>query len=228
MRTDGDGRGRSRVIRLGIAEDQTLVRESLAIVLGLEPDFRVEWTAENGSQALRRLESSPVDVVLTDLRMPELDGVQFIRRGKALGLDCVYIVLTTFHQDEWLVEALVAGAAACFLKEIPPCLLSTAIRQMVAGQFDRETWSPDWRRYAPVVQFQARVDHPQAHGQEILTPRELELLRRLAAGETNAEISSALHLSEGTVKNYVSAIYAKLGVRHRAEAIVVARQRGLA
>jgi len=216
-------------IRVGIAEDQALVRESLAIVLNLEADLQVQWTAASGVDALRQMEQSPVDVVLTDLRMPLMDGVATTKQLKQLRPGVQVIVLTTFHHDEWLLDALKAGAAACLLKDVPPSLLADAIRliRIGAGTWEPSAWSPDWRLYAPDIQFQARAVGRDEHGFDTLTARDVELLRMICSGDSNGEMAHKLHLSEGTIKNYVSALYAKLGVRHRHEAIRIARERGI-
>jgi two-component system, NarL family, response regulator DesR len=216
------------MIKIGIAEDQALVRESLAIVLGLEADVTVCWTAATGTEAVRHAEDTNADVILMDLRMPDMDGVTAIRRITALETGAAILVLTTIQHEEWLIDALQAGAVACFLKEIPPRLLMDAIRRIRENQWEPSLWSEDWRLFAPVIQFQARVgSRVSLSGADTLSARELELLRRICAGDTNGEIALALHLTEGTVKNYVSTLYAKLSVRHRAEAIRVARERGL-
>ncbi|QHT59806.1 response regulator transcription factor [Paenibacillus lycopersici] len=216
------------MIRIGIAEDQTLIRESLAIVLGLEIDIEVSWTAATGAEAVSRMASEPADVVLMDLRMPGLDGASAMRRIRSQTPEARFIVLTTFRHDEWLMEAIDAGAAACLLKEVPPELLIEAVRGVVRGDWDPERWTPDWRKYAPELQFRMRLSSPSiAGGPDALSSRELSILGKLCAGATNKEISADLHLTEGTVKNYVSALYAKLGVRHRAEAVKIARERAL-
>jgi two-component system, NarL family, response regulator DesR len=217
------------MIRIGIAEDQALVRESLAIVLGLEPDLRVCWTATNGAEAVECALQTEVDMILMDLRMPGMDGVAAMKHIRQGNPAPYMVVLTTFHHDEWIVDALQAGADACFLKEIPPKLLVEAIRRIYSGQWTPSEWADDWRLYAPEIQFQSRVGHvaPGGLGQETLTTREIEVLRKLCDGLTNAEIAATMYLSEGTVKNYVSTLYDKLGVRHRAGAIRMARERGL-
>jgi DNA-binding NarL/FixJ family response regulator len=216
-------------MRIGIAEDQALVRESLALVLNLEPDITVAWTASTGLEAVQLASATPVDLILMDLRLPELDGVSAIRRIRSERGSVSVIVLTTFHHDEWLLDAMNAGATACFLKEVPPKLLIDAMRRVQSGNWRNPAdWSEKWRLYAPEIQFQIRFNSQSEHSDsELLTPRELDILRQIAQGATNTEIAKVLYLSEGTVKNYVSTLYAKLGVRHRAEAIRVARERGI-
>ncbi|WP_336790898.1 response regulator transcription factor [Paenibacillus sp. MMO-177] len=216
------------MIRIGIAEDQALIRESLAIVMGLEADLKVVWTASNGFEAVALMEQDPADVVLMDLRMPELDGSSAIRRIRARQSLALVIVLTTFQHEEWLMDAIDAGAGLCLLKEVPPDLLVGAIRRLVRGDWDPARWTADWRKYAPEIQFRMRLSIPFQTGKtDALTSRELAILCKLCEGATNKEIAAGLHLAEGTVKNYVSEIYAKLGVRHRAEAVRVARERAL-
>lgn len=214
------------MIRIGIAEDQALIRESLAIVLNLQEDVRVLWTATNGSEAVKAVGEEQVDVILMDLRMPGMDGISAMRTIRTVQADVKMIVLTTFHHDEWMIDALNAGAVACFLKEIPPQLLMDAIRRLLTGSWDPGEWTPEWRKYAPEIQFQVHglvVDSTT----QTLTVREVEVLRAMCRGRTNTEIATTMYLTEGTVKNYVSGIYQKLGVRHRTEAIHLARKRGL-
>lgn len=211
------------MITVGIAEDQALVRESLAIVLNLERDLEVQWTACTGREAVDHLRHTPVDVILVDLRMPELDGVSAIRQIMAHLNTTKVIVLTTFHQDEWLMDALQAGAAACFLKEVPPETLVEGIRRIHAGTWSADAMNGNWQRYVPAIQFRL----PVSETKQAFTERELAVLSRLCQGETNTEIAHSLHLSEGTIKNYVSQVYAKLNVRHRAEAMTEARRLGI-
>ncbi|WP_256760419.1 response regulator transcription factor [Cohnella sp. WQ 127256] len=214
------------MIQIGIAEDQALIRESLAIVLALESDFEISWTAETGVEAMVLTEQVAPDIILMDLRMPEMDGATAIRRIRRMKLKSQMIVLTTFHHEEWLMDAIDAGAVACFMKEIPPDLLITAIRAIYHNNWDPDLWTKDWRRYAPEIQFRAHLGTNQTKdNQENLTSRDIDIWRKLCSGATNKEIAADLHLSEGTVKNYVSILYAKLGVRHRAEVVNLARDR---
>jgi two-component system, NarL family, response regulator DesR len=219
------------MINIGIAEDQGLVRESLSIVLGLEKDMKVSWEAATGLQAVNAMKGKLVDIVLMDLRMPELDGVAATKQIVSELPTAKVIILTTFDHDEWILDAIHMGATVCFLKEIPPKLLIKAIRLIQHNQFSPEQWSPEWRRYAPEIQFKAKVRRITTLsaniGGEILTPKELDILKRIGTGESNSEIAHALFLSEGTVKNYVSALYNKVGVKNRHEAIRLARKIGI-
>lgn len=223
------------MIKIGIAEDQALVRESLAIVLGLEQDMEVIWETANGMQAVKAMNEYKADVVLMDLRMPELDGVAATKQVTSFSSDTKIVILTTFDHDEWILDAIHAGASFCFLKEIPPKLLIEAIRRIHHQQFNPDNWSAEWRRYAPEIQFKAKVGRLSGNvstesatiGNEILTQRELEILKRIGNGQSNPEIASSLFLSEGTVKNYVSSLYSKIGVKNRNEAIMLARRLGI-
>jgi two-component system, NarL family, response regulator DesR len=220
------------MIEIGIAEDQALVRESLSIVLGLQHDLKVAWEAATGLQAVRAMKECAADIVLMDLRMPELDGVAATKQISVLSPKTKVIILTTFDHDEWILDAIQAGASFCFLKEIPPKLLIEAVRLIYQNQFHPDEWSTEWRRYAPEIQFQAKVGRyfqtqTATIGNEVLTQRELELLKRIGDGQSNSEIAKAMFLTEGTVKNYVSSLYNKIGVKNRNEAIRLARKIGI-
>lgn len=211
------------MVTIGVAEDQALVRESLAIVLNLEADLKVIWTAGNGREAVDHAKQTPANVILMDLRMPELDGVSATREILMRQSSTKVIVLTTFHHDEWLIEALGAGATACFLKEIPPQMLISGLRMVDSGTWETKSLNNDWRQYVPDIQFPLSEDARRT----LLSAREIAVLRRICHGETNSEIADAMHLSHGTVKNYVSNLYAKLNARHRAEAVATAHRLGI-
>ncbi|GGL61881.1 response regulator transcription factor [Sporolactobacillus putidus] len=222
------------MIRIGIAEDQALIRESLSVVLNLQQDFDVIWTAETGIQAVNASKKCPTNIVLMDLRMPECDGVTATRHIKCLSPQTKVIILTIFDHDEWIIDSIKAGATVCFLKDIPPKQLMDAIREVDADTFYPEKWSHEWRKYAPEIQFHAKIGRFSGSvptsimiGNEVLTPRELEILKRIGQGLSNADIARALFLSEGTVKNYVSNLYSKIGVKNRSEAFRFIKEKGL-
>lgn len=223
------------MIKIGIAEDQALVRESLAIVLGLEQDMEIVWEAANGLQAVKAMNESRTDIILMDLRMPELDGVAATKHISSLSPNTKVIILTTFDHDEWILDAIHAGASFCFLKEIHPKLLIEAIRFIHHQQFNPDNWTMEWRRFAPEIQFKVKIGRLSSNisskfvtdQNEVLTSRELEIFKRIGEGQSNTEIALALFLSKGTVKNYVSGLYNKIGVKNRNEAIIMARKMGI-
>ncbi|NLG84918.1 MAG: response regulator transcription factor [Firmicutes bacterium] len=216
-------------LRLVIVDDQKLFRENLKTVLELRlPEVKVVGLAENGREALEVIRATRPDLVLLDMRMPVMDGVECLRRLREEGNDVRVIVLTTFDDDEYIVEALRFGAVGYLLKDIEPEQLTAAIEQVRLGG---TLLSPQVT--AKLVTEVARrwmVEAPLAASREALaelTPREIEILRHIARGEDNREIAQALHLAEGTVKNYISSIYEKLGLRDRAQAIRFAIMCGL-
>lgn len=223
------------MIKIGIAEDQALVRESLAIVLGLEKDMEIVWEAANGLQAVKAMYESRADIVLMDLRMPGLDGVSATKHISSLSPNTKVIILTTFDHDEWILDAIHAGASFCFLKEVPPKLLIEAVRFIHHKQFNPDSWTTEWRRFAPEIQFKVKIGSLSSNisskfvtiQNEVLTSRELEIFKWIGEGKSNTEIALALFLSKGTVKNYVSGLYNKIGVKNRNEAIILARKMGI-
>jgi len=210
-----------------IADDQALVRAGFRMVLEAEDDITVVGEAANGEQAVHGTRRLRPDVVLMDIRMPELDGIAATRqiaRAEAEPTARV-LILTTFDLDEYVYDALGAGASGFLLKDSPPEQLVTAIRVVAGGE----------ALLAPSVtsrlieQFArtraARRDPPP--GLDDLTPRELEVVKLVARGMSNAEIAAALVISDTTVKTHVARVLAKLGLRDRVQAVVVAYESGL-
>ncbi|RME84742.1 MAG: DNA-binding response regulator [Caldilineae bacterium] len=213
-------------IRLLIVDDQRLMRDGLRILLELEEDLEVVGEAANGREALEVYEQVRPDVVLMDIRMPEMDGVEATRRLRASWPDARVIILTTFDDDEYVFEGLRAGALGYLLKAVSGEELAQAIRTVAAGG---ALIDPSVTRKV-VAEF-ARMGHrartAPAELAEPLSEREEEILRLIAEGCTNREIAQRLFLAEGTVKNYVSAILAKIGARDRTQAVVRAQELGL-
>ncbi|WP_054814715.1 response regulator [Nocardia arizonensis] len=206
----------SGVVRILVVDDERLVREGIAALLALQPGIEVLATAEDGAAAVElTLELNP-DVVLMDIRMPGLDGVEAAAR---LRDHATVLMLTTFDDEDYLIRALHAGAAGYLLKDLPAPDLARAVRLAHAGVDQYSATVAN--RLAALVR--ARTAPPPID----LTPRETDVLRLLAAGAANREIARSLHLSEGTVKNHVSSILNRLGVRDRTQAAIYAHRRGL-
>ena len=207
-----------------LADDQALVREGLRLILTTAPDLEVVGEAGDGDEALALVRSTRPDVVLMDIRMPGTDGLEATRRLVAGGAATRVLVLTTFDLDEYVYAALKAGASGFLLKSSPHQHLLHAVRTVAAGQ---ELLDPTVTRRL-VERFVARppvIDGvPDALRQ--LTPRELDVLREVAAGRSNAEVAAALHLGETTVKGHVAHVLAKLGLRDRVQAVVLAYETG--
>lgn len=203
-----------RPIRVLIADDHPVVLEGLAAVLSYQGDMSVAGTATNGREALARFHDLKPDVALLDLRMPELTGLEVIRAIRAEAPGARLIVLTTFDGDEDVYRALEAGAQGYLLKDSSKEELLAAVRAVHAG-----------RRHVPTVVAARLAERAQA-GPD-LTPREREVLERMAAGKANKEIGAALSITEATVKSHVNSILQKLGVADRTQAVTVAIRRGI-
>jgi DNA-binding NarL/FixJ family response regulator len=216
------------MIRVLLADDEAMVREGLRLLIDAEPDMKVVAEAADGVEALTRVRHEAPDVAVLDVRMPSIDGLQVAERvlsdpewsGKV-------IMLTTFGEDEYLFAALRAGASGFLLKTSPPRLLPVAIREAIAGEtmisgaltlrlFERL----DVSREPPSQVVPADVS-------TLLTSREIEVLRRIAMGESNAEIADQLVIAESTVKTHVVHILERLNLRDRTQAAIVAHQCGL-
>ena len=213
------------MIRVLIADDQALVRGGFHSILAGQDDIDVVGEAEDGKQALAAVEQLQPDVVLMDVRMPGMDGIEATRRITARGLPSRVLVLTTFDVDEYVYEAMRAGASGFLLKTAPPKQLADAVRTIAAGE---ALLAPSVTRRL-IEQF-VRRPPPGAHvppGLEELTERELEVLRLIARARANAEIAAELVVSEATVKSHVNRILTKLDLRDRAQAIVLAYESGL-
>lgn len=208
----------SSLIRILIADDHPVVRDGLVAILGTQPDFSVVGEAANGAELVEQAETLTPDVILTDLEMKGMDGVEAIRRLRAKPSNMGIIVLTVYNTDDVILAALQAGAQGYLLKGAPRAEIFNAIRIVHAGG------SLLHPLVATRLINQARDPKPEP---ETLTARELEVLRMLSQGKVNKEIAAALNITERTVKFHVSAILSKLGVGNRTEAVTTAVQRGL-
>ncbi len=205
-------------IRILIADDHPVVRDGLVAILGTQPDFSVVGEAANGAELVEKAEALTPDVILTDLEMKGMDGVEAIRRLRAKPSNTGIIVLTVYNTDDVILAALQAGAQGYLLKGAPRAEIFNAIRIVHAGG---SLLNP---LVATRLINRARDPKPES---ETLTAREIEVLRMLSQGKVNKEIAAALNITERTVKFHVSAILGKLGVGNRTEAVTTAVQRGL-
>jgi DNA-binding NarL/FixJ family response regulator len=214
--------------RVLIVDDQALVRTGFRMILEAEPDLDVVGEAVDGEEAVVEARRLRPDVVLMDIRMPRMDGVEATRRlagpGSSDGLRV--LILTTFDLDEYVVEALRAGASGFLLKDVPPEDLVDAIQVVAAGE---ALLAPSVTRRL-LDRFAGQlppVDPSPPPGLDQLTDRELEVLRLLARGLSNAEIAAELYVGETTVKTHVGRVLMKLGLRDRVQAVVLAYESGL-
>jgi DNA-binding NarL/FixJ family response regulator len=203
-------------VRVLVVDDQRLVREGIASLLGIQPGIEVVGMAADGRDAVEQTLALGPDVVLMDVRMPEMDGVDAVAVLRRRAPGCRVVMLTTFDDEEYVVQALRAGAAGYLLKDLPAAELAEAVRLAHAGvnQLD----------HAAARHVAAALSTRSA---DVLTSREVDVLRMVAAGATNREIAARLFLSEGTVKNHISRILGRLGLRHRTQAAIYARDNGL-
>ncbi|MFJ3776256.1 response regulator [Streptomyces sp. NPDC090075] len=208
-----------------IVDDQTLQRLGFRMLLEAQSDMTVAGEATNGSEAVRMTAELRPDVVLMDVRMPGMDGIEATRRIAESGGRSRVLVLTTFDLDEYAYDALRAGASGFFLKDARPDELVVGIRAVAAGD---SVVSPGITRRL-IDTYTQRVPAGRAQGEKLaqLTDREREVLTALAAGATNPEIAAHLHLAESTVKSHVSRILTKIGARDRVQAVIFAYDTGL-
>jgi DNA-binding NarL/FixJ family response regulator len=221
------------LIRVLIADDQAMVREGFGALLAAQDDIAVVGVAGNGAEAVDLARRLAPDVVLMDVRMPVLDGLEATRRllttradGAAIGGDRPRVlILTTFDLDDYVYEALRAGASGFLLKDAPAADLVAAVRIVAAGD---ALLAPSITRRL-IAEFAARSRPPRARPDALsaLTPRETDVLRLIARGRSNAEIAAELFVAEQTVKTHIGRILAKLQLRDRAQAVVLAYESGL-
>ncbi|GHF76284.1 response regulator [Streptomyces thermodiastaticus] len=214
-------------IRVMLVDDQALLRTGFRMVLAAQPDMEVVAEAGDGVEALRALATTDVDVVLMDVRMPKLDGVEATRRICAEPDAPKVLILTTFDLDEYAFSALKAGASGFMLKDVPPGDLLAAIRAVHSGDavVAPSTTRRLLDRFAPMLPSTGR--EPRHTELQRLTDREREVMVLVAQGLSNGEIAARLVLSEATVKTHVGRILTKLGLRDRVQVVVMAYETGL-
>jgi len=210
-------------IRVLIADDQSMVRAGFRMLLSGEQDIDVVAEARNGLEAVAKAARSDPTVILMDIRMPELDGLEATRRIIAADDAARILILTTFGLDEYVYEALRAGASGFVLKDDPPEQLIAAVRTVAAGD---ALLSPAITKRV-IRQFTRIPRRAPPKELDELTAREKDILRLIAGGLSNAEIGQQLYISETTVKTHVTHILAKLGLRDRVQAVVLAYQTGV-
>ena len=212
-------------IRIVLADDQPMLRMGFRMVLEAQPDLEVVAEAGDGQEAVEALRRVPADVVLMDVRMPRLDGVEATRRICADAGAPRVLILTTFDLDEYVYEALRAGASGFLLKDSPRADLIAAVRAAAAGH---ALLAPSGtRRLIEVFARRPPETTPSPARLASLTAREREVLTWLARGASNTEIAAALFVSEATVKTHVSNLLAKLGLRDRVQAVILAYETGI-
>lgn len=209
-------------VRVLLVDDQELIRSGFAMILGAEDDLEVVGEASDGVIAVERTAALSPDVVLMDVQMPRMDGIEATRRIVEADPAARVLILTTFDDDAYLFEALQAGAGGFLLKNCPPDDLVAAIRTVSQGH---ALLAPEvTQRVIARSTERTRAVHP---GLDVLTGRESAVLVSMAQGGSNAEIAKAMFVSEATVKSHVSHVLSKLGVRDRVQAVIVAHQSGL-
>ena len=207
-------------IRVVVVDDQSMVRAGFRMLLGDETDIEVVAEASNGLEAIAQVARFHPDVVLMDIRMPELDGLEATRRILATDASARVLILTTFNLDDYVYEALKAGASGFVLKDDPPEQLIAAVRTVAAGD---ALLSPTVTR-GVIQQFTRLHREPPPAAVDTLTSRELDVFRLITRGLSNAEIGQELFISDTTVKTHVTRLLQKLDLRDRAQAIVLAYQ----
>ena len=207
-----------------VVDDQALIRDGIAAILSAEPDFTIVGTAADGDEAIGLVATLEPDVALMDVRMPDVDGIEATRRIVASGSATRILILTTYGADDYVLAALRAGASGYLLKATPRASLAAAVRAVASGEatLEREvlTRLVEGRSGRPEPAVLARLKR--------LSPRENEVLRLVAQGQSNPEIAQGLFIGETTVKTYVSRIQTKLEVRDRVQMVVLAHRLGLA
>lgn len=211
------------MIRVLICDDQAIARHGLQMILRTSPEIEIVGEAQDGEAALELIAQSSPDLVLMDLKMPKLNGVQATKIIRKRFPTVQILVLTTYDADEWVFDAIRAGAHGYLLKDTPPQQLITAIRNTVEGKA-----AIDPSVAGKILNTFAKQPTPAPTKLvEELSDREIEVLQLMAEGLTNAQIGSRIHLSEGTIRNYISTILGKLDAKDRTQAVVTAIRHGL-
>ncbi|MFN8413925.1 MAG: response regulator transcription factor [Anaerolineales bacterium] len=210
-------------MKILLCDDQAVIRDGLEMLLTLEKDFQVVGTAQDGAEAIELATQKQPDLILMDLKMPGTNGIEATRQIHAKFPNMKILVLTTYDDDEWVFDAIRAGASGYLLKDTPRQKIIEAIR----GTLEGKAFVDPAIAGKLMNQVASNQKQPTSLLVDKLTERELDVLRLIAKGFNNSDIAGQLHLSEGTVRNHVSAILEKLGVSDRTQAAVIAIQHGL-
>ena len=220
----------SKRIRVLVSDDQRLVRDGIASLLSIQEGIEIVGTASNGEEAVEKALALKPDVALMDIRMPVMDGVEAARRIRRELPGCQVLMLTTFDDEEYVKEALKAGACGYLLKDIPAHDLASAIKAAHKGIYQLDPGVAGKMLLALSGAGEKARNEPEASATVVsteLSAREVEVLRLIARGASNKEIAEQLVISEGTVKNHISNILNRLGLRDRTQAAIYAREEGL-
>ena len=211
------------MIRVIVCDDQEIVVQGLSTILNNDPQIQVVATASNGLEVMEQVATHHPDLVLMDLKMPGINGIQATQKIKSSFPQIKVLVLTTYDDDEWLFDAIRAGASGYLLKDTPSVNLIQAIKGTLEGDtyLDPSVAGKVLNNVATQNKTPASSNHVQ------LSDRETDVMQLMARGLTNADIARELYLSEGTVRNYTSAIFTKLGVNDRTQAVIAALRYGL-
>ena len=210
-------------MKILLCDDQAVIRDGLEMLLNLEKDFQVVGVAQDGAEAVELAAQKQPDLILMDLKMPIMNGIEATCEIRAKFPNIKILVLTTYDDDEWVFDAIRAGASGYLLKDTPRQKIVEAIR----GTMEGKSFVDPAIAGKLLNQVASKQTQPTSILTDKLTERELGVLRLIAKGINNSEIAAQLHLSEGTVRNHVSAILEKLGVSDRTQAAVIAIQHGL-
>jgi DNA-binding NarL/FixJ family response regulator len=211
-------------IKVIICDDQDIVREGLKTILEADDEIRVIATAEDGEDLFRKIESAGVpDLVLMDMKMPVINGIQATRKLRSQHPKTKVLVLTTYDDDQWLVDAIRAGASGYLLKDTPRIDLIDAVKGTIMGQ----TYVDPSVAGKMLAMAAGTMPRPVESSTPDIRPRERQILLLIARGLSNADIAAELYLSEGTVRNYASALFNRIGVQDRTQAAIAALRYGI-
>ncbi|WP_216829064.1 response regulator [Alkalihalobacterium elongatum] len=216
------------IIKVLIADDQTLMREGLKTIIDLEEDMEVVATAEDGQEAIEKMNEFEPNLILMDIKMPNMNGIESLKKIKKVNSEMRIVILTTFAEDDFIIEGLACGADGFLLKDMNYDQLINSIREAASGQLMLPTviaskLAKRLSKFNSVIENEINVDKLKKLGIR-LSEREKEVAALIVKGFSNRKIAKQLFISEGTVKNYISEIYSKLGVKDRAQAIVYLKE----